>query len=360
MSANQNIQEVKQAGTQLTLKDVVSSFKEWGRYLVRKWKLILLLVIIGAVCGGAYSKYKKPVYIAETSFVFEEGKSGPDIGGLSALVDVSDGGGGLFSGADNIVWLYSSRLMLQKTLFIPVINDKGKKTFLISWFIEESGLQKQFDKSPSLKNVRFPVSTLNPDSLSETQNAIVGSCVAKIKQDYLAVKKNKGTKNIIIVDFSSKDELLAKVFSDELVKTVNDFYIQTKTKKTSSEVEVLQRKADSAKAMINSNMYQAASAIDAVPYLNPSLQVLKVRPQQRSVDVQVSSAIYTETVKLLEKRRIDLAQETPLIQVIDQPILPLFSQRVTFISGIIKGALILGFLTAIILIVRYSFRKMLQ
>lgn len=361
MSTNQNIEAGKPAGTQLTLRDVIQTFGEWRRYLTRKWKLLLLLTIAGGALGVAYAVFNKPVYIAETSFVFEEGKSGPDLGGLSALVDVGgEGGGGLFSGADNIVWLYSSRLMIQKALLIPVTVAKGKKRYLIDWFIEEAGLQKTFNKAPMLKNVRFQPGTFNPDSLTDAQNAIIGSCVSLINQNYLAVKKNKGTKNIIIVNFSSKDELLAKLFSDELVKTVNNFYIQTKTQKTSAEVDVLQKKADSAKAMISNNMYQAASAVDAVPYLNPSMQVLKVRPQQKSIDVQVSSAIYTETVKLLEKRRIDLAQETPLIQVIDQPILPLYSKRVGMIGGLIKGALIAAFISMIVLVARYSFRKMLQ
>jgi uncharacterized protein involved in exopolysaccharide biosynthesis len=76
---------------------------------------------------------------------------------------------------------------------------------------------------------------------------------------------------------------------------------------------------------------------------------LRVPSQKRQVDVQSSSAIYGEIVKNLELGKISLRQETPLIQVIDQPVLPLPVKKVTKIAGfvlgfILGGILIIGFI----------------
>jgi hypothetical protein len=157
------------------------------------------------------------------------------------------------------------------------------------------------------------------------------------------------------VQVTSKDELFAKEFTDKLVENVNTFYVQTKTKKTSQNVQVLQRQADSVKTVLNSSISGVASAIDASPNANPLLLTLRVPSQKKQVDVQASTAIYTEIVKNLEISKISLRQETPLIQVIDQPILPLDDDHITKTKATILGFILGCLLITFILIIRRMF-----
>ena len=53
------------------------------------------------------------------------------------------------------------------------------------------------------------------------------------------------------------------------------------------------------------------------------MNVKRVPSVNRQVDVQANTAILTELVKNLELAKVDLRKETPLIQIIDTPILPL-------------------------------------
>jgi uncharacterized protein involved in exopolysaccharide biosynthesis len=67
--------------------------------------------------------------------------------------------------------------------------------------------------------------------------------------------------------------------------------------------------------------------------------------QKKQIDVQANAAIYAEIVKNLEISKISLRQETPLIQLIDEPILPLefdkagkiMSALIGLVSGVFLG-----------------------
>ena len=158
----------------------------------------------------------------------------------------------------------------------------------------------------------------------------------------LSVIKPDKKLSIIEVNVFSKDELFAKEFANSIVSNVNSFYIQTKTKKLLQNVEILQKQADSLKSVLNGSITGVAAAADASPNANPLMSVLKVPSQRKQVDVQASTAIYAEVVKNLELSKIQLQKETPLIQAIDKPVLPLIVNKVSKIKAAAVG-LILGF-----------------
>src|SRR5206468_630735 len=82
---------------------------------------------------------------------------------------------------------------------------------------------------------------------------------------------------------------------------------------------------DSVKRVINESIGGVASSLDAAPNANPQLLSLRVPSQRKQIDVQASVAVYSEIVKNLEISKLSLRKETPLIQVIDAPVLPLES-----------------------------------
>ncbi len=53
------------------------------------------------------------------------------------------------------------------------------------------------------------------------------------------------------------------------------------------------------------------------------MNVRRAPSAKRQVDVQANKAILTELVKQTELAKVTLRKETPLIQIIDRPILPL-------------------------------------
>ena len=72
--------------------------------------------------------------------------------------------------------------------------------------------------------------------------------------------------------------------------------------------------------------------------------------------MQANTAILTKLVKQTEMAKVALRKETPLIQVIDQPILPLKKEKFGKAKGIVLGGILAGFLVAMVV----SFRKLLK
>ncbi len=99
---------------------------------------------------------------------------------------------------------------------------------------------------------------------------------------------------------------------------------------------------------------------DVNPNPNPSLQTLRVPSQRRQVDVQANTAILSELVKNLEIAKMSLLQETPLIQVIDVPILPLEKEKVGKLKGLLLGGFIAGFLMIFIVTIRNILKNILS
>jgi uncharacterized protein involved in exopolysaccharide biosynthesis len=86
--------------------------------------------------------------------------------------------------------------------------------------------------------------------------------------------------------------------------------------------------------------------------LNPAMNVRRAPSARLQVDVQANTAILTELVKQSELAKVALRKETPLIQVIDQPILPLEKEFLGKAMGIVIGGILAGFLTVLVLIMR--------
>nr|MBB6230810.1 hypothetical protein [Mucilaginibacter sp. FT3.2] len=310
---------------------------------------------MGAILGLGYSFYKKPVYNATCTFVLEESGKGGGIGqyaGLASLAGISiggGGGGGIFEG-DNIIELYKSRIMIEKTL-LRTLTIKGKNISLIERYIADKHLRKRWKKE-HIDSVSFNSS---PETFTRLQDSIITDLVTAFNKRNLNVSKPDKKLNIIKVEFLDEDELFAKEFTLGLVENVNNFYIQTKTKKAYQDVLILQKQADSVKNVLNLSISGVAAATDASPNANPTLLSLKVPSQKKQIDVQANSSIYGEIVKNLEISKISLRQEMPLIQVIDKPILPLDKNYIGKIKAIILGGLIGFFLAILILSVNKLF-----
>ena len=345
METNQHNSTVSsQSANDISFADIAKKVKSFAQYLRSKLLLIVLTGFLGLIAGLVYSIFKKPQYTAVYTFVLEEEEKGGGLGqyaGLASLagIDVSGGASGIFHG-NNILELYRSRNMISKTLLSTVIFN-GKPQKLIDRYIEFNALREKWDDNPTLKNISF---NGNPDSFSRLQDSIIIDLTNTINKSVLKVDKPDKKLSIIEVDVTSTDELFAKEFANNIVNTVNSFYVLTKTKKQLQNATILQKQVDSVKSILNSSIVGVASAADASPNANPALSILRVPSQRKQVDVQTSTAVYAEMVKNLELSKIQLRKETPLIQTIDTPILPLIVNKL----GKIKAS-ILGFIAGIFL-----------
>ena len=345
---------------EISLKELIQKIQEWIAHLKTQWKLIIGIAALGGIIGFVYASFQKPSYLATTTFVLEEDKGGGGLGGAMGLAssfgfDLGGGGGGLFT-SSNIIELMKSRLVVEKTLLNPV-QVAGKEISLADYYIQINELKESWSKKPALANINFPVNA-DRTKFSLEQDSILQTISAGLTKNNLVIAQKDKKVSIISLTVKTESELFSKLFCEQLLKETSDFYIETKSKKSRLNVDILQHQADSIRAELNSAITGVATASDNVYNLNPALNVKRTPSTRRQVDVQANTAILTQLVAQLELSKVSLRKETPLVQLIDRPILPLEKDKVGRLKSLVLGGFLAGFLTVLYLVFGQLYRKM--
>lgn len=346
---------------EISLKDLIFKLKEWVTYLKSKWRIILTAGIIGGIIALIFVWFDKPLYKANLTFAMEEDKGGGGLGGALGLansigIDLGAvSGGGAFA-AGNLGELMKSRLIIEKVLLEP-INIKNKRTTLLEYYIEKNSLREIWKKNYLDKKIQFlpdadrsKFSFKQDSILQQIHKTLINSNVLNIFQ-----KDKKVT--ILTIEFKNEDELFAKLFCENLAKETSDFYIETKSKKARINVDVLQKQLDSVRSDMNNAIIGVAAEVDNVFNLNPALNIKGASSKKKQIDVQANMAIITNLVVQLELAKITLRKETPLIQLIDKPIMPLEIEKKSRLKSFILGSFIAAFLSILFLIFKQFLLK---
>lgn len=339
---------------EISLKDLLKRASQLYQFLLSKWKIIVLAGIVGALCGLTYSLIKKPIYTATLTFALEDEKGSGGLGGALGLassfgLDLGGSGGGIFTGS-NLTELFKSRSMVEKTLLMPVTVN-GKTISLAEMYIQNNDWRKKWKDNPKYSSIRF---LPNADRIKFTrdQDSIMGLMFSNLSKSSLSIAQKDKKISITTMDVSSTNELFAKYFCEALARQVGKFYVETKSKKARINMAILERQVDSVRRELNSAITGVAVANDNTFNLNPALNVRRAPSARRQVDVQANTAILTELVKQSELAKVTLRKETPLIQVIDKPILPLAKESFSKIKGFLIGGFLGCFLLVLILILK--------
>ena len=279
-------------------------------------KQIFLSGLVCAVLGLGYSFLKKPVYLARVNFVIEENKQ--NAGGLfSALagqvgMDLSSlsGMSGILAG-DNVLELLKSPTLLKKVLLSPYPADT---TNTLAYKYAEA--YSKIDEYSKLVGGDFkkPASKRTGDSL-------LTAISIRIIEKELSVYKPDRKLSVFRLDLSTRDELLSQTIATRLLDQAANLYIETKTRRLKLNVDRLQRKSDSIGALLN---YRTeASANKDIINQNPSFVSTEVDVEISNREKGMLSIIYGDVNKSLDITRTALIQETPTIEIIDTPDLPL-------------------------------------
>jgi hypothetical protein len=349
---------------EISLKELVLKIKEWVAYLKTKFLLIVLMGLIGGILGYTYAYFQKPTYKALLTFALEEDKSsGAGIGGALGLassfgIDVGGSGGGAFAGS-NLIELMKSRLLVEKTLLNSIMV--GNETISIAeYYLRNNKLRESWLEKPELKNIQF-LPNADRSKFSLQQDSVLKLLYEEVtdKNALSIIQKDKKV-SITNIEVISENEIFAKTFCENLVKEISNFYIETKSKKARLNVEILQNQADSIRGELNGAITGVAAEMDNVYNLNPAFNVKSTPSKRRQVDVQANTAILTQLIAQLELSKVTLRKETPLIQVIDKPILPLEKEKVGKLKSLILGGFLAGFLMVLYLVFGRLYKKLVE
>ena len=333
---------VPEASAELTFKNLIGILANFLRFIFSKWLILLIFGITGGLLGITYAWVQKPSYEAVLTFSTDDdnGGSAGGLAGIAAQFGFDLGGAGSVFTGDNVVALMQSRKIIFSALQTKV-DYKNKKETLLNIYLETTGMSEGFKKSPILKNVSFPAEQ-KPETYSRLQDSVLLIVIKNINLNVLKVDKPDKKIDLYEVRCKSPDETFSIAFTNQLIKEVSDFYIQSKTKRSQITVTVLQKSADSLRQAFNAALSGRAALADA--NLNTAFQSPIVGIQKKQTDITVLSTAYGEILKNLELAKFNLLRETPLITIIDEPMGPLLDLKMGRLIGGIIGGFLFGFL----------------
>jgi uncharacterized protein involved in exopolysaccharide biosynthesis len=323
------------------------------RYLRKNFISLLIANTALGVVIILYLLFRSPIYTAETTFVVMSGSG--QSGNISSLANVVGINLNAFSDEsslfqeDNILELYKSRRMIYETFLVPVAI-KGDSMRLITYWSNEKELIKKWRKH--LKNDMFSFE-IPIESYTVKHDSLIFEVIKDFKEQNLLARKPDRLLSILSVQVKAKDPVFAKNFNEILVKKVNDFYLETETKKTGENLDILSRQADSVRKVLHEKMQEVAIMNEQQPNLNPLYHQVRVDKNKAEIDLQANATIYQEVVKNLEIAKITHRNNTPLIQVIDYPRYPLPDNTYSIPKAVVFGLFIAFFIVLLSTLMRY-------
>ncbi|MGV3629857.1 MAG: Wzz/FepE/Etk N-terminal domain-containing protein [Bacteroidota bacterium] len=345
---------------ELSLKEILDRISDNWKFLLKSWKTILIIGLLGGALGLGVSFLIKPKYKAFLTFILDEESQGGGGGGLASLASSIGLGampseGGLFN-TPNMLEFLKTRSLIEKTLLKPVKSNTYSKKTYAELFLESKGWRENLDEKADLKKIKFMPGE-DRKSFTVQKDSVLGKIYESMVEDHLSISQPNDENSILEIRVITRNEHFSKYFPESLIEVVSEYYIATKIKKAKKNVDILQLQVDSVRRELYTALVGVASTNDDVFGLNPAMNIKRVPTAKKQVDVQANSAILAELVKNLEISKMNLLNQTPLIEVIDKPIFPLEIEKLGKAKGIAFGGLIGGFLAVIFLLIRRTIKK---
>jgi hypothetical protein len=326
---------------EISLKELILKGKEWISYLWGyKWRIIIAGIIGGAL-GFTYAKYfTKPEYTAQVTFAMEQksGGAASALGGLASSLGIGDIGGssstGMFGG-ENILMLMKSNRIIHEALKAPITELDGDH--LLNAYIKN-----HFAEALKEKKIKLFPKAIDSIETNRAQDSLLLLITKNIREKQLVADRADKKNTIINLEVKDQNEQWAFLFSKMLVKHAIDLYMEIKVGKLIATEQDLTRKRDSIRGLLDGSITTLAIETD----LNSHAPLMRYKTKQakKQVDVEVLKTMYGNIIQNLEMTKFQRSQEEPIIEIIDEPLLPLKIEQFGKVKGVLIGGFLIGFL----------------
>jgi hypothetical protein len=342
---------------QISLKELILKGKEWANYLWSfKW-VIILVSALGGLLGYSYAKYyTKATYTSTVTFTMEQkgGGGASALGGLASSLGLGDIGGGSSSGmfgGENILALMKSNRIIHEALKAPMEELDGDHLL-------NAYLKNHFSEALKVKKIAFFPKSFESISSTRAQDSLLLLITKNIREKQLVADRADKKNTIINLEVKDQNEQWAFLFSKMVVQHAIDLYMEIKVGKLIATELDLTRKRDSIRGLLDGTITTLAIETD----LNSHAPLMRYKTKQakKQVDVEVLKTMYGNIIQNLEMTKFQRSQEEPIIEIIDEPILPLKIEKFGKAKGIIIGGILSGILLTMLLIIRKVLNSLLN
>ena len=347
---------------EVSLKEIILKFSEFGKEVLRNWFLIGLITI-PFVLYFLYNAYNAPTnFTAPMTFMVNEddGGGGGGLASIAGQFGFNIGGGSEFN-KDKIVALAKSG----KIIF-PVILDtveiQGKRDLLGNHLIEIFELREKWRKNEDIPHMHdFSFTSSDRKSFKRPSNSALKACYALIvgTEEITPLVKCGYEPDTGILKFASTSTSseLSYFLTNTIYDNLRDFYILQQTEPQERSLKTLQSKADSIVGLISQKELSLANLKDS----NKSLILNRYRLKEARLirELPALAEQYKMLLTNIESTDFILKNNTPVFQTIDQPFFPLKRTKDSVIRAIILGGILGVFFAVIIVFGRKIYRDIM-
>lgn len=293
-----------------SFKGIIVTISDYKNELKKRLLIILAVAIIFSLIGFGFSRSQEDQYNAVISFIVEDQSEGSNLSALSGMANMIgiDMGGSATSSFNqqNIIELLKSRKIIERTLN-NTCKIEGKSDLLINHYIR-------------INNLITDSSTINLSSnyYNDSITRIVWFRIIDRDMDILFQNDEA---NILNLSFESLNDELAKNFTEIVVDEMSEMYIDHQTEKSRNTLNNLYNRSDSIFKDLKISERNFAKVKDN------NMRVMtasgRLEELQYMREVEILQAVYLELRKNIELSHMSVLNETPLIQIVDKPVLPL-------------------------------------
>lgn len=305
---------------ELTPKDVIEKVLVVKTAMLRNWKMLLLLPIVGFGIGYAMDTYMKTPNKYEANVVFNLGGGSQaaglgDVAGLLGLGSAPDAN--IFTG-ENFFYFVKSRPVLERNL-MKEVDVHGKKMILANFYIDSSGIKtSDWEELPYRQNFHF---TTNDLKKLDINSRVVLNEIVKKTAGATEIGSLDRKSSFIALSCTMENETLAGLWVTKLLETVEEMYTENQTQKTRKTLRLLQHRADSLAAVLGIAEHKLARQLDySQQIMLPEAKVSASSMERKSSFLQ---QLYYEAMANAEKMRVSLVREAPLFTEIEGIKVPL-------------------------------------
>ena len=346
---------MEQYNDEIQLKDILIKLSEYKAYLLQKRFTIIGFSFLFFVIGVIIAFTSNTKYNAELTFVVEDPqKRGSVLGSMSGIAsqfgfDVGGNSSITFS-QSNILELLKSRGVVVATL-LQNAKINSNNDLLIEHYLEIHKIKESWIENEDFCDVSFH------DKQTYIHDSISGNIWDEIIENQLSIELQSDEANIITLSYISVNENFAKQFTETLIDEMSKMYITHQTKQARNTLDFLQDRADS----VFKELELAEEEFAKIKDINQRIVKASGRLKELQLmrQVEVLNTMYLEIIKNLELSKLTLLNQTPIITIIDKPILPLEKDSYSKVIFGILGAFLGGFLSVSFFVFRKLFKDAL-
>lgn len=301
-------------------KDIISiDFSAFFKIIWKEKVWIVLITLLFAFGGIYFALTAREEFVSSGKILPEyQSKVGglEQLSGLASLagIDVGSATGG---GADAIGPNLYPEVLNSTPFFLDLfrikVNTKDNKEMTFGQFYDTLILDNKIEEKDT--KIKFPTSNQYIAVSYQTEKNL-----KDLRERINAVIDKKS--GLITVTVKLPDPVVATIITGYSMNFLANYITNYRTEKVKRDLNFLAERLDAAKGKYYTNQAKKAQYSDQYQLSMMKLQAADLQRERIESEYKISSTFYNTLLQKYEEAKLKLQQETPVIKVLEPPVVP--------------------------------------